>query len=880
MPKLYNFPVIKCSENENFRNLSLAGCAYVPKVPDFKPHRNSYKLDNAKNLPKLEGPKPPSFAKPTAPTATANPTTNPTTIDQIPFALKLTQTLNQYGLGHLYKNDDDDDDNKTPLWSKVVKQTVKDAKKAGVDNYVKYSELTPTEVDAAKMTKVSYINLTEGQNAANAYANEQLKNWKLDTSLSDEHTSVFVSKEGKVAIAYRGTQAARDWKTNIKLGLGQEESSQQMKEVEATYKNIVKKYGKEQIEFFTGHSKGGGQAIVMGNKHGISTITQDPAITPKMIATSNSAVHHVVNRTPTDYVSGLASTATALKDNFSTRLIQPSKGTGILGSHDVDLMTLFDYQPVAGKGNTDYDEKTQIAKDKAFIAKHIEAGMSFEDIEKKIGYKVGTEDYETFKKQFEEVSKNPSYTEYYKDAGYNTNEPTNLFDKAKAAATTSAAGAVEKATSKPTTAAITLFNRSTGANLVSSIGAAYALQGLGADDETAAIVGGGVGNVIGEKVGQRAGMGTMIGGKNISIRNAGASGVISSVVGSVSQDAAYQHLTELGLDHNSATVISSTAGGAAQGAAEYQANVAIAYVEKQYGRGVLSAAVRSAIAQGVEKVGFTEALSAIAGRTGSFAMRGRWGGWWGTLLGAGIGLGMGAFEVATHQAEKEVYALLPSAFEGPDQAVGTDTEIIQIMKTFNEQGDFSERKQEEVNAQLIARMNVMRDSGVLGMVLPIKLQRVPEHLINQDEYIILPGEYNERNIEEYKNNLEQQTIAENSISPEDQAKIDAMPVAAYGTLLINTIENDKQYQEIIQNGTYQELNQRIREIITENKNNSHTFADVIDGFDTYPQLDETGNWTTKKWKEEQSDVWRDEPHPNTANEHTPPSNKEVEVGLA
>ena len=80
---------------------------------------------------------------------------------------------------------------------------------------MKYSELTPTEIEAAKMTKASYINLTEGQHASHAYASEHIKGWQLDTSLSDEHTSVFMSKEGKVAIAYRGTQAGKlmlSWK--------------------------------------------------------------------------------------------------------------------------------------------------------------------------------------------------------------------------------------------------------------------------------------------------------------------------------------------------------------------------------------------------------------------------------------------------------------------------------------------------------------------------------------------------------------------------------------------------------------------------------------------------------------------------------------------
>ena len=347
---------------------------------------------------------------------------------------------------------------------------------------MKYSELTPTEIEAAKMTKASYINLTEGQHASHAYASEHIKGWQLDTSLSDEHTSVFMSREGKVAIAYRGTQAGRDWKTNAQLAVGTEESSQQIQEIERQFQKVVKKYGKEKVEFFTGHSKGGGLAIFMGNKHGISTITQDPALTPKMIANSNKNVHHVVNRTPTDWVSGLTSTATLLRDNFTKRLIKPDKGTGILGSHDVNLMTHFDYRPTKGSGNTDYDEATQNAKDKTFIEKHVEQGMTFNEIEDKVGYRTGGIDHEKFIAHYNEVIQNPSPGEYYKTAGYST-EANSLIDRAKGVAKDKVVAGVESLTSKVGTAATSVLNRSTGANIVSSIGTAYALQGMGANED-------------------------------------------------------------------------------------------------------------------------------------------------------------------------------------------------------------------------------------------------------------------------------------------------------------------------------------------------------------------------------------------------------------
>jgi|SaaInlV_125m_DNA_1040241.scaffolds.fasta_scaffold11710_1 hypothetical protein len=878
MPNLHQFPQVKCSENDNYRNNSLGGCRYEPKVSEFKPHN--------------KGPK--GTIKPVAPKPTTKPTAQPTilqplapnpTIEQPSAPLpsstsQLSETLIQHGLGHLAPTPSrDDDTNDEPLWVRIIKAKAKSANKAGVDAYVKYSELTPSEVDAAKMTKSSYINLTEGQHAAHAYANKHIKGWTLDTSLTDEHTAVYVSKEGKVAIAYRGTQAGRDWKTNAKLALGQEATSQQIKEIESNFEKVINKYGKEAIEFFTGHSKGGGQAIHMGNTHGISTITQDPALTPKMIANSNPNIHHVINRTPTDWVSGLTRSATLLRDNFSNRLIQPTKGTGILGSHDVNLMTHFDYKPKGGQGNTDYDNKTQTAKDKAFLAKHIQSGMSFDKIASNVGYEKGSSDYDKLFEHYDEVSRNPSHAKYFKEAGYDTTTPTISSDLINAA-TNKAVSAVETATAKVGTAANTLVNRSTGANMVSSVAAAYALQGVGLDENTANIVGGGVGNIVGENVAQRIGIGTVIGGKNISIRNAGASGVISSAIGAGTQSLAYTALKEhAGLDHQSATVISSTASGAAQGASEYQANVAIAYAEKKYGRGVLSSAVRSAIAQGVERVGLTETLSAMTGRVGTGAMRGRWGGWYGTLIGAGIGAVSGIVEVATRPEEKEIYAILPSIFEGPDRAVGTDAEIIQIMKEFNESGDFSDERIQEIQAQLNTRMAAMRESGVLGMLLPpLEIQKVPEHIVNKDENIMLAGTYTERDLQEYREHLEEQTIAQNAHTSEEIARIEAMPAAAHGTHLINVIQSDYEYQQL-RNAPivdFNALNSRIRSIIDEKQSESHTFYDVINTGDTYPVLQIDGSWKMQKWNDPlptaplaDDSVWRDEPHPQTAHEHAP-----------
>ena len=767
---------------------------------------------------------------------------------------EFTETLNQYGLGHIAptlvnvnisaavdeKEDDTSDD---PLWSKVIKEKVKAAKKMGLDHYVKYDELTPTEVEAAKMTKASYINLREGEHASQAYANEHLKGWKLDTTLSDEHTSVFVSKEGKVAIAYRGTQAGRDWATNAKLALGLEESSKQIQEIEKTFEKITQKYPRENIEFISGHSKGGGQAIYMGNKHGIPTITQDPALTPKMIAKSNPNVHHVINRTPTDWVSGLTSAAKELRNNISERLIDPTKGSGILGSHDLNLMTHFDYEPKSGQGDTEYNPR---AKDKAFIAKHIQDGMTLDDIKSLVGQSSPSAT-QNLVNDFNEVSNNPS-KDYLKEAGYSTSSPT-LRNTLQNTLVNQAVNAVESATSNVGTMANQVINRSTGANILTSVVAAQVLNSVGVDDEMAALVGGGLGNVAAERIGERIGLNTILGGRSISLRNAFTIGVIGGEMGNEARTHAYNTLTDLGVDHDSATILSSGASGGIQSAAEYQANVAIAYAERQYGRGVVSTAVRSAITRGVERAGLAEVAGIISGEAVTGASRGRWGGWVGTLLGVGIGVGTGVVEVLTAEQEQEIYAIMPSVFQGPDQAVGTDSEIIRIMREFNDSHDFSDEKIQQVEAQLDARVQTMKSAGVLGMVLPsIQLQRVPEHTIDQGSNVMLAGTYTERALEEFQN----QRLAQLGPTAEEIARIQAMPAHSAMSSIVNRIIEDAEYTRLIHSPRQDihAINMRIRQVIEEGgtcdigQRCNEDFYAILQGVGDFPQLDENGNWMT------------------------------------
>ena len=99
------------------------------------------------------------------------------------------------------------------------------------------------------------------------------------------------------------------------------------------------------------------------------------------------------------------------------------------------------------------------------------------------------------------------------------------------------------------------------------------------------------------------------------------------------------------------------------------------------------------------------------------------------------------------------------------------------------------------------------------------------------------------------------------------ARIRAMPAAPRGSWLIDLIQNDEEYNQHFESGDTQKINNRIRQIVIENKSNRHDAMDVINGFDDYPQIKEDGTWEKVKWTDD--DVWRETPHPNTSKQHTP-----------
>ncbi len=369
------------------------------------------------------------------------------------------------------------------IYTNVFKSHVKQRLSDGISEKG-YGTMSASEIESARMTKVSYINLTEGRLAAIAYTKEHLPNYELQTKtgILTEHGALFKHKKtGDLRLAYRGTQKKVDWKTNLRLFSMLEEEGTQIKELEEQMTNIKKEYGRKP-DLLTGHSKGGGQAIFMGEKHGINTHTQDPFVPTRHWFGGKTKAQHTVIRTPTDVISSV-SNISKFREGFTQVDIQATKGESVLQSHDLNVMTGVEYK---SKGSTVYDPKL---KDMAYLAQHIQEGHSKASVMEKFGLTEGSEDFELTSRYFDNVMEHPeTHQLMISQAGFKMKTPNPLIGKAF--------GAIQTGVGKGLKGVASVVNAGSLGGLAGAVGVTSALQALGVEDEaTLATTAGAVGDV-------------------------------------------------------------------------------------------------------------------------------------------------------------------------------------------------------------------------------------------------------------------------------------------------------------------------------------------------------------------------------------------------
>jgi len=294
-----------------------------------------------------------------------------------------------------------------------------------------YGQLTQSQIDSARMSETSYINLVDGEHSAQKYTKLHLPNYKWDRQRSTEHIAVFVDKKtGKVRLGFRGTQTAVDWKMNGRTFTGTLGQSSQIKEMDKTINEIFDFYGRDEngkqtmVELMSGHSKGGSGAFYFGELYGVDTHLQDPAISLNEIIGGKTKANHHVAKTPNDVVSALSNVAVFRKGINTTDLRQQK--AGFLNAHALSIMSGTDYKK---SGNTAYNPKL---KNQAFLLQQLNEGKTTEEIVKDIGYS-SKESRQEIREEIKSIQATPELHEkVLKDSGFAAEQPTSISGKAKA----------------------------------------------------------------------------------------------------------------------------------------------------------------------------------------------------------------------------------------------------------------------------------------------------------------------------------------------------------------------------------------------------------------------------------------------------------------
>ena len=837
MPQRYE---LKCNENKNMRE-GLGGCRpVIHPVEEFTPHN------------KDKGVK--GIIKPLTPQEQTTQTLDKPKGKQLNQQQVLNQMEinlqnsfpynNQYGLLH----QSGDEDKEAPWFTTAKRSVGSNVENANVGDYFEFNDLTPMEIEAAKMTKASYINLREGDLAAREYIKNNLEGWELDPRFTTEHTATFV-KGGKVRVSYRGTQTAADWKTNLKLGLGIEESAEQIKAIDHTLRDIIDEFGNENIEFLAGHSKGGGSAIYMGNKYGIDTITQNPALTPKMIANTNPEATHIITRTPTDVVSALTPSAASLKDTIIQKLV-PAPSDGILASHDLDLMTGDDHTlPPRVQGDTKYDPN---AKNKAYIVKNKD--LTFEEIAANSGITKGNPEYLELQKMHSSITP-AEHTQILKDAGYSP-DAKNSIQNVKEIITGEVVNQIENKTGKLAKKAALLTNKQFLKENAAMIGATFvagqlaeqitsnheAQKGLTAAT-TAGIV----------KVGNKVGL----------MSTAGAELFLPLYASIQASEATQQFVQDMPGFKNDPTGLSTAAvaggvGGlafAGAGVVQAAATTLFAGAATTTIAGLeLGGTVVVAAAEGVELTslaagtGFAVEAWAVAETAGEVAAVAPTP--VGKVLAGAVAVGAltavaikGAIDLFDHKKEgkqRNFYILKPFSRGTPDKIIGRDPIIIAIMNDFNQRQDYSGRELGEVRHAIDRRVHAMIKNGELATYN--YYPDIVKTVINDTDELLK---------DDYK--------------PFGD-KNGYMPDADYSHIE----EAEKQENEKrIRRETREALENKLVQYAAMGKDMSLDAdqEELIKGNPAFYKA--YMNYTEKVSAEEpEESVWRDEPHPKTAHTHT------------
>lgn len=221
--------------------------------------------------------------------------------------------------------------------------------KAARPNTKNISRLDAQRAKLVKAARLGYMNDDNFDTAQSYIDNEIGPGFTIDKDLSRlTDTSIVVkTPEGNTEIAIRGSQILdkfnpADMKANARMLVGAEGNDPQFNSLSTQYEQALEKYGS--IDMISGHSKGAGQAMLLGDRYDVATTSFNPLVPQKvMTGNVNPTKPQKILRTTKDTPSLGLGLSKNINANYEVQAVRPLKRSGNTSYNPIKIIGRDEY---------------------------------------------------------------------------------------------------------------------------------------------------------------------------------------------------------------------------------------------------------------------------------------------------------------------------------------------------------------------------------------------------------------------------------------------------------------------------------------------------------------------------------------------------------